>query len=269
VEAERPALSENDFGDWAEHYARDRGFYGHFKDDIYPVFIEILAGLPGPARILDIGAGPGNLAREFYKTHPGSTASFVLIDASRELLRIAEERLAGRAVTTLVRSFNMDGWHDGIQCVDAIVSNNALFHVRPERLEGFYASCFSLLKPGGVILNQQSFGYRDGESPYGNTPFPTAMRDVLTSVFPGMPTLSKDKLHAIEEEKKRAMERHAKALADAKAAGVEMKGGQSGYQFLSVERHLGAMRGAGLVAGCIWRKREFAVVCGVRPRHVA
>jgi 2-polyprenyl-3-methyl-5-hydroxy-6-metoxy-1,4-benzoquinol methylase len=260
----QPVLSEIDFGGWAEHYAKDSGFYGHFKDEIYPLFIEFLSQLPDAARVLDIGAGPGNFAAEFYKANPDSDLSFVLVDASKELLRIAEKRLEGHAVSTMVRSFNMEGWQENIEAVDAITSNNALFHIRPENLQRFYSNCFTLLNPDGILLNQQSFGYSSGESPYGKAPFLKSMGETLVSLFPGMPDLSEAEKKCIEDEKTLAQANHAKALEEARASGVEIKNGQSGYQFLAVEDHLRCMREAGFAAGCIWRKREFAVVFGTK-----
>ncbi len=57
---------------------------------------------------------------------------------------------------------------------------------------------------------------------------------------------------------------HGKAIKEAEAEGVNVKKLQTGYNFLSSERHILALRAAGLAAGEIWRKREFAVVCGVK-----
>lgn len=260
---EQPLLSELDLSDLAAHYAT-RPRYDHFREEVYPLFIEVLSGLAAGSRVLDIGAGPGNLALEFYRKRPRRKVSFVLLDASRKMLKIAAQRLARRPVTTLLRSFNLDGWHEGVGQVDAIVSNNAIFHVRPERLERFYAACHSLLRARGILLNQQSFGYSAGESPYGNAPFPRLMRELLRPLMPDRPRLSRAEEARLADEKKAAHARHRRALEKARSAGAKTPDDQSAYQFLSVERHLRAMRAAGFAAGCIWRKREFAVVCGVR-----
>lgn len=259
-----PVLSDLDFGGCAEHYA-SRPQDEHFKGEVYPLFINVLSRLPDGARALDIGAGPGHLAVRFYAAHPDSGLQFVLLDSSRELLRIAAERVAGRGAATLVRSFNMDGWEEGVGEAHAIVSNNAIFNVRPERLDGFYKTCHGLLAPAGILLNQQAFAYSDGESPYGDAAFRQATRELLQSLFPGRPDMTQEQQDRLVEEHRRTKERQEKALAEARAAGVEILPDQSGYQFLTVERHLGSMRAAGLACGCIWRKREFAVLCGVKP----
>lgn len=256
-------LSELDFGGWADHYA-SQPFYGHFKDELYPVFVKLIASLRGGARVLDIGAGPGHLAVEFFAAYPEADRHFILLDSSREMLRVAARRLAGRSVQALVRSFNLKGWTKDMGPVDAIVSNNAVFNVVPERLDEFYAACQRLLVPDGFLLNQQPFGYADGESPYGEAVFPRAMRKLLLALFPDKPDLRPDALRKQAQTNRQARARHQKALAKAKAAGARFVPGQSGYHFLSVERHLESMRKAGFACGCVWRKREFAVVCGVR-----
>jgi SAM-dependent methyltransferase len=262
--ADESVLSELDFGGWAEHYATRPG-YGHFKEEVYPLFVQVLARLPSGARVLDLGAGPGHLAGEFYRAHPGSRLQFVLLDSSREMLRIAIERLPGRPVSTLVRSFNIDGWEQDLEPVHAIVSNNAIFCVRPERLDEFYRTCFGRLRGGGCLLNQQSFGFQDGESPYGAAPFPRLTRDWLPALFPERADLSPEEPQRLKREKQAAKEKHQQALAEAQARGIRIAPNQSAYHFLSVETHLAAMRRAGFAAGCMWRKREFAVVCGVKP----
>lgn len=259
-----PVLSDLDFGACAEHYAsRPEG--EHFKGEVYPLFINVLSRLPDGARALDIGAGPGHLAVRFYAAHPDSGLQFVLLDSSRKLLDIAAKRVAGRGAATLVRSFNMDGWADGIGELDAIVSNNAIFNVRPQRLDGFYRACHGLLAPAGILLNQQAFAYSDGASPYSDAAFPRATRELLQSLFPGKPDMTQEQQDRLAEEHRRTKEEQEKALAEARAAGAEVLSDQSGYHFLTAERHLRCMRAAGLACGCIWRKREFAVLCGVKP----
>jgi hypothetical protein len=51
-----------DVGGWAEHYATRP--YGHYKAEVYRLFVDVLRSLGSEIRILDVGAGPGHLARE-------------------------------------------------------------------------------------------------------------------------------------------------------------------------------------------------------------
>jgi hypothetical protein len=180
------------------------------------------------------------------------------------MLRIASGRLAGRPVATLARSFNMDGWEEGAGEVDAVVAVNALCNLRPERLDGFYSVCRGLLRPRGMLLIQDPFGWLDGESPYGEAPFPRLAMGMLRDLMPHAGEAEEDG-ESLEEEKRASKARREKALAEARERGVRIAAGQSGYRFLSVERHVEAMRRAGLAAGPIWRKREFAVLLGLKP----
>lgn len=262
-------LSEIDVGAWAGHYATRP--YGHYKQEVYQLFIDVLSLLPAEARLLDIGAGPGHLAVEFFKRRPKSAFTFVLLDAGAELLKIAAERLRPRAkrVRTVNRSFNIKGWEKGLGRFDAIASNNALFHVRPRKFKSFYRTCFSLLKRDGILLNQQSFAFVGDKSPYGDDAFSQFMRDLPGRIMPQMSGLTESDTRRLEKEKSEALATHRKALAEAKAAGVSFRSNQTGYHFLTVEKHLEAMRDAGFAAGCLWRKREFAVVAGVKGRPLA
>jgi len=260
----KPLLSTMDVGRMAQHYATRP--YGHYRAEVYRLFIDVLAWLRSPIRILDVGAGPGHLAHEYFKRHPRRRDQFVLLDASSEILKIARSRLGARAdrVRTFVRSFNMPNWDRGIGRFDAVVSNNALFHVRPHKLPAFYRACFARLRKDGILLNQQSFAYEDRASPYGDDPFALFTQKLPAGVLPQTPGLTAAAERRLQEEAREAAAEHSAALAEARAAGVRFADGQTGYQFLTVGHHIERMRKAGFQCGCIWRKREFAVVLGLK-----
>lgn len=257
----RPVLSAIDIGGWAEHYATRP--YGHYKAEVYGLFVDILACLSPKARVLDVGAGPGHLAREFFKRRGKGGARFVLADASAELLKIARSRLRSRKIKTFVRDFNARGWDSGLGKFDAVVSNNALFGVWPENLERFYGACFARLKRDGIMINQQSFSYESATNPYGDDRFSRFMRALPESILPKIPGMTRKERRRLEEEKRLALKEHRKALAEAKEAGTVLAE-ERGYQWLTAERHLECMRKAGFACGPIWRKREFAVILGVK-----
>jgi SAM-dependent methyltransferase len=257
-------LSRIDLGGWAEHYASSP--LGHYKKEVYALFVDVLARLRPGARILDVGAGPGHLAREFFRRRRGGRASWVLLDSSAELLGIARARLASRRrrVKAVQRDFNSPGWDHGLGRFDAVVSNNALFCVAARRLAGFYAACHRRLKRNGLLLNQQSFGFERGSSPYEDESFGRALRALPESILPKLPGLTARARRGLERRKRLAVEKHQRALARARAAGVEVPGKLMDYQWLTVEQHLARLRRAGFAAGCIWRKREFAVLMAVK-----
>jgi hypothetical protein len=82
--------------------------------------------------------------------------------------------------------------------------------------------------------------------------------------MPKIPGLSKRELRELERKKSKAKEKHQKALEEAKARGEYQENPTAAYQWLTAERHLEALRKAGFAAGEIWRKREFAVLMGVK-----
>ncbi len=262
-------LSEMDVGGWAECYAARP--YGHHKAGVYPLFCDVLACLASRARVLDIGAGPGHLAYEYSKAHPGSEIQFVLLDASAKLLQIAEVRAKSqkKEVETVNRSFNAPGWERGLGKFDAIVSNNALFHVRPRKLGPFYRKCFALLKKDALLLNQQSFAFEGKKSPYGKDRFSEFMRSLPKAILPTAPKTPEAEKERLEKEWREMLSKHGAAVAEAEAAGISFAREETGYRFLTVEKHLECMRRAGFSSGCIWRKREFAVVLGVRGKPLA
>ncbi len=257
-------LSRIDVGGWAEHYASTP--LGHYKKEVYALFVDLLARLREGARVLDVGAGPGHLAREFFRRRSASRASWVLLDSSAELLGIARERLRSRrrSVKAVQRDFNSRDWDRGLGKFDAVVSNNALFCVAARKLKDFYAACHRHMNANALLLNQQSFAFGPRLTPYGNDLFSSALRALPDSILPKLPGTTERQRKALERRKQAAVHRHEKALAEAAAAGLVMPKTVMDYQWLTVEQHLRALRAAGFAAGCIWRKREFAVLMAVK-----
>ena len=264
-DVKKTITSSVDVGGWAQHYATRP--YGHYKHEVYQLFIDILAALRGHPRILDIGAGPGHLCREYFARHRQSLPQFCLLDSSESLLEIARARLKSRAeqVRTFLRNVNSDKWDKGVGKFDAIVSNNALFCVWPERLEPFYEICFSRLKKNGIMLNQQCFVYESTQSPYGSGPVAGFMRSLPEAILPKIPNQTAADKQRLLKEKQAAQKGHEQALAALKLSGTRLPQ-ERGYTFLSAETHLRYMREAGFACAPIWRKREFAVILGVKGR---
>ena len=262
-DASKTISSSVDVGEWARHYATRP--YGHYKQEVYQLFIGILAALRGHPRVLDIGAGPGHLCREYFRRHRQSNAQFCLLDSSEDLLEIARARLKSRAeqVRTFLRNVNSNKWEKGVGKLDAIVSNNALFCVWPERLEPFYEICFSRLKKNGIMLNQQCFVYESTQSPYGSGPVAGFMRSLPEAILPKIPNQTAADKQRLSREKQAAQKRQQDALAALKRSGATMPQ-ERGYTFLTSDVHLQYMRAAGFACSCIWRKREFAVILGVK-----
>ena len=242
--------------------------YGHYKEEIYPFYGEVLEALGDGIRVLDVGAGPGHLAFEFYRKRPGSAVRFSLMDGGQAMLDIAKRRVRGLGIEVecFQRDFNLAGWQEGLGKYDAVVSNNAIFNVEPDLLGEFYGILFSLLNEGGLLMNQQSCAYEDADFGRAVKSFP----DVLApSRF--MSGEEAERLAAMNAEQRRLNEEaleKAKEQADVlRGDGKDVPDVQSaGYAniHLPASVHVSHMRKAGFAAGCIWRKMNFVVLVGVR-----
>ena len=89
VQSEIPPM-KNDFGRWADHYVSIP--YDHYRAEVYGLFVDLFRNVKSLARVLDVGAGPGHLAYEYFDRFPTSDCRFVLLDASREMLGAAQAR---------------------------------------------------------------------------------------------------------------------------------------------------------------------------------
>ncbi len=262
-----PSIWDADDGRAARGYADAP--YTHYRQEVYPLFCELIAALGPAPRVLDVGAGPGHLALEFGRAHPHCRAEFVLLDVGRAMLEIARERLDGTGlkVSLLARDFSGDGWARGLGGFDALVSNNALFHLAPERLSGFYATAHGLLAEEGLLLNHQTFGREDERFAEALEEFPPVLaywREWSEEKRARAETCRREN----EELLAAAQERRRELLEGCDAGPADDELAYPGLH-LPAGRHLECMRQAGFAAGCIWRKMDSAVLAGVKgsPFH--
>lgn len=105
----------------------------------------LLAPLPTPARILDLGCGTGvPIARHLLDTGHRVTA----VDSSAEMLRRARGNVPrAHLVRADIRAVRFEP-----ASFDAVVSWDAVFHVSRTAHERIYRRCFRWLRPGGRLL---------------------------------------------------------------------------------------------------------------------
>jgi SAM-dependent methyltransferase len=265
-----PSVWDVDGGEAARAYAEAP--YGHHTEEVYSLFGRILDGMGDGIRVLDIGAGPGHFAVEFYRSRPGSSVRFVLLDVGKALLDIARERLRELGVEAefLVRDINHAGWHKDLNGFQAIVSNNVLFHVTPNRLQEFYAILHRLLGQDGVLLNHQTFGPEDERSRSAKEGMPE-----ILGTGEGWPEEKRRRSAAAGERAKDAMaaaeSTRRELLARLRAQGNSILPDTPAYAGLGVSatRHVEHMRAAGFAAEPVWRKMDSAVVMGIKGRPFA
>jgi hypothetical protein len=177
----------------------------------------------------------------------------------KAMLDIARRRLGelGFEAECFVRDFNRPGWDEGLGCFDAIVSNNALFHVAPAGLGGFYRAAYGLLAEHALLLNQQSVAYEHAD-------FGAAVK-ALPRVLDPLAGMPEDERRLLDER----LQRHRKLLADAEAlrrrdGAVPQEVPPYANLHLPASAHVAHMRAAGFAADCIWRKMEVAVLLGIK-----
>lgn len=104
-------------------------------------------------RVLELGSGPGQLAREILTRCDVHT--YVALDFSPAMHAIAIEHLGALAsrVTFVTRDFREPSWPDGLGTFDAIVTLQAAHETRHKRhLVPLLERARTVLVPGGVLL---------------------------------------------------------------------------------------------------------------------
>ncbi|MEC5386884.1 class I SAM-dependent methyltransferase [Uliginosibacterium sp. H3] len=114
---------------------------------------EILAS-PRPVHsILELGSGPGFLAKHLLQTLPA--ISYVALDFSNAMHQLAEERLGPLAsrVEFVQRSFREADWAADLGRFDCVVTNQAVHELRHKHYaRALHAEVRKLLTPGGLYL---------------------------------------------------------------------------------------------------------------------
>jgi SAM-dependent methyltransferase len=123
-----------------------------YRPRFFAAFCAALAPRPR-LRILELGSGPGQLAREIL-THC-DIATYVALDFSPAMHAIAAEHLGELAprVTFIVRDFREPTWPLDLGPFDAVVTLQAAHETRHKRhLVPLLERARTVLAPGGMLL---------------------------------------------------------------------------------------------------------------------
>lgn len=146
--------SPKDAAAWEESAMQKRPWRAEFFEHI----ATEIAAAPGRGRILELGSGPGFLARQLLERLPGATMH--LLDQSNAMHSLARERLgelAARA-TFLTASFKEPDWPDRLGPYDFVVTLQAVHELRHKRHAlPLHRQVRSVLAPGGVYLMADHF----------------------------------------------------------------------------------------------------------------
>lgn len=126
-----------------------------FRQEFFAAIASEIESLQQPnLNLLELGSGPGFLARIILSRTGG--IKYTLLDYSAAMHELARQRLKNLGVDNIQyieRNFKENGWADGIDPVDVIVTNQAVHELRHKRhAPHFFQQVRELLKPGGLLL---------------------------------------------------------------------------------------------------------------------
>lgn len=139
-----------------EQWEQQQTGYLPRREERFAVIVDALGSLLGDHfTVLDVGCGPGSLARRVLDAHPGATV--LALDSDPLLLEIGRRALTGygdrlRWVDADLRDADWPA-AVGQASVDAAVSTTALHWLTPGALLEFHAEIATVIRPGGVFLN--------------------------------------------------------------------------------------------------------------------
>jgi len=144
---------------WTDETPRKRPWRTNF-------FAEFCNALDGTQlRILELGSGPGHLAREILARC--DVAEYFGLDFSEAMHDLARDHLGGLAsrITFVTRDFRTPDWTAGLSALDAIVTMQAVHETRHKRRAlPLLAEARTLLRPGGQLLYCDHY-FEDGKNP--------------------------------------------------------------------------------------------------------
>lgn len=142
------------FDQIADAYDPNRRRFIPCFDAFYVDATAFLASLvPGPARIVDLGAGTGLLSAVWLEHFP--EAQFVLVDVSEKMLDVARSRFASRPnVRVEVMDYSRQLPPGPF---DIVLSALSIHHLADWEKMQLFERIHALLPPGGLFANYDQF----------------------------------------------------------------------------------------------------------------
>lgn len=144
-----------DWQTWVKRWEAMQDGYLYRRPERFTVLVQtVRAALGEPARVLDLGCGPGSLMQRLLDEFPHAEVVGVDFDAS--LLALARARLDsyGHRPKFVPADLRLATWTERVATpFDAVVSATALHWLDENSLSALYRQIGSLLRPGGIFLN--------------------------------------------------------------------------------------------------------------------
>lgn len=145
---------------WVQRWDAQQERYVPDREERFRVVIDVVRAAVGtePARVVDLGCGPGSLSARLSEAIPA--AEIVGVDADPLLLGLGSAN-AGPRVRLVQADLGDPAWPastglDGPW--DAAVSSTALHWLHPDALADLYRTLAERLRPGGVFVNADNMG---------------------------------------------------------------------------------------------------------------
>jgi SAM-dependent methyltransferase len=112
-----------------------------------------------PARVADIGSGPGDFLARFLEDFPAVHGTWT--DASDAMMQTARARLARFGDRVDYRIIYMEDLAALPDDLDVVLTSRVTHHLSPGGLVDFYAAAAAKLAPGGWLVNLDHMGVHD------------------------------------------------------------------------------------------------------------
>lgn len=125
-----------------------------WRPELWALFAHLLLKeATSPLRILELGAGPGLLAKRVLRDVPVS--EYVLFDFSEPMIAMAKDTLGEREDVSFYRgNFKEPNWPRHVPGLfDVLISMQAVYEIRHKRhVPWLYAQAATLLRPEAVLI---------------------------------------------------------------------------------------------------------------------
>ncbi len=173
---------------WAREWVRrwDLQQQGYVDDraEMFETMLQLVRDLEvAPRTAIDLGCGPGTLARLVAEAFP--EAHVIAVDADPVLLHLAAG-VAGDQVETRRLDLTNPEWADAFEpaSIDLVVSSTAMHFLAPVTVAQVVEGIGRILRPGGVFLDADTLPSGDA-SPRLGTALARARQRYWDGPFPG------------------------------------------------------------------------------------
>lgn len=242
---------------WLDRWDRQQEYYIPDREQRFAVVIDVVAEVvrrPDPL-VVDLGIGPGSLARRLVEQIPG--ARVVGVDADPLLVSLGATAHPDERIRSVLADLRDPGWHDALgldRAPDAYVSSTALHWMDRGPLQTLLHRCGHEVAGGGVFVNADHL-YLGGAEP-------TALDELGTALI--RRRIERTGVLAAEswQEWWSAVEDAAElsALVEERAGGFD----HTVTDRPTLEDYLTHLREAGFAtAGTVWQYGDDRVIAGL------